>query len=157
MVNYDNWTPDPQIKEIVDRRMVEVRQQFLDRIKVPDTIAGSPKRDHIVYNGSQDTLRTVMMRLDFELAYEDSPSEKADEAIVDILVEQLSSDFYDLLENGDADNRTDPLLGALNGKNKVGKELSDVIIGDIALYKEHVPRKKSVEYTIYTRVGPLWA
>jgi hypothetical protein len=159
-VDYETWVPDPQILAVVKRKMEEVKPFLLEKNNVPDFIDGAPRRDHIVYNGIQDYEGTAMLRLDWELEVDEVKTmaeESRKEYIVDLMIEQMTLDLADLLENGNKTHPEHPLLGALDGKKKVSKELSDITLGDIALYKEYVPKKKSVEYTVYTRVGPVWA
>jgi len=148
----NDWEPDPQIVAVVDKKMVEVKRQFLDKMNNPDVVDGDPKR---VYVGVSHDKARQMLRLDWELNTEVMP-DASNELIVDLILTQMSVDFYDILENGDSSTNY-PLLSLFDGKKKVGKDLADIELGDIAIYKEWIPNKKSVEYTIYTRLSPVWA
>lgn len=157
-VHEDNWTPDPQIKEVVDRRMAEVRQQIVDGFE-----AATPEqsqKDAEIYVGDQKVLGTVPMRMDFEIVtdeFDGLTDEQGRDKVMDLMLERFAIDLCDIFENGDTHLKTDPFLGALDGKKVVGRELKDVTLGSILLYKEAKPKKKTVEYTLYVRIGAVWA
>jgi hypothetical protein len=152
----DDWKPDPHIQKIVDAKLAEVRPLILDKVANPSAINGDPfkSKDYIVVDGTNE--HGTMMRLDWELSSE-SAALGANEVITDLMLEQISVDFCDILENGDRDKTDDPFLGWIDGTKKHGKELAAVTLGDITLCREYHKVKDTHEFTIFMRLGAIWS
>lgn len=98
---------------------------------------------------------SVNLRLDWELA-SDVVQEVSVDKLLDLMFVQAESDLEKLLEDGDIDHTTDPLLKALDGAKKRGRQPSAVDITAVNLIQEFSSRKETVRYTMYLTLNTQW-
>jgi hypothetical protein len=92
------------------------------------------------------------VRLDFEL----DGQEQTKEVVRTVAYELAKNDLLELVEYGDIDNHSDPLLNIVDGSRKRNKIMKDFNIRSVYLYKEWIEKKNSVEYTMYFNFRPIW-
>lgn len=108
--------------------------------------------------GPNDSSNTCMLRLDWELVYKDQEELDAllhgdRKHVMDLMFGAFVEDLSDLLVNGDFDNYSDALLKSFNGERKRGKEAVEILIPAAQYYQQVIPKKNSIEYTLYCRFG----
>lgn len=93
------------------------------------------------------------LRLDWELA--DAAQGKTQD-VARLILDNLKLDLEDLIENGDIDQTSGPLLKTWNGSKKRGQELVEFVVLHAHLEKEYKKNKKSTEYTLFIRPYLKW-
>lgn len=109
---------------------------------------GQENYDYFI--GAAPPASVARLRLDWELAIP-KPSEEAltSTDIVYLMTEFLKTDLEELIQNGDVDNSSDPLLKTIDGSKKRGKEPIAIDIFGAHLFWETKPRKGTTEYALY--------
>ena len=153
VVEYEEWELDPQILAVVNKELDRLK----DTIEFVHPADGEDKYGQWIerIEASPYPAGCARLRLDWELV--DQPKILGDEHVLDRMFQFVAIDIADLLENGDTSNHTDPLFQALDGKNKLGKELLSIHIPSAVIYKEYKPSKESTEFTFYLLLVPKWS
>lgn len=102
-----------------------------------------------------DTLKGTVARLRLDWEFSDAAVANQD-TIIDLMVDQLTTDLEDLIENGDVDNGSDPLLKSIDGSKKRGKQPVDIDIFEAVLFSEHFEKKRVTHFTTYLLMHVEW-
>lgn len=138
---------------LIDTVNAEIRKMTEFLIDNPDGTQYKDEDEELYtrwYEGKlNDGEASLNLRMDIELN-EDYPT-------VEILVQHMSIELLDLLENGDSQgHEKDAFLKGMDGTKKHGKEPVDYKIVSGMVYKEYKKSRKTYEYTVFLRTYIKW-
>ena len=102
---------------------------------------------------------TLRMRMDLDIAGHPD-DDGMDLLLLSRIPFQAAEDLTEMLRDGDRDllfdHPTHSLLGMVDGVKKTGRGLEYLEVKALMVFRQHVWRKGSTEYTIYFNVLPHW-
>ena len=141
--------------ELLDKAIEDIRTVVNDSLDVAPN-------SHVVFKGCNDHgyfsgklppgTHVARLRQDYEFFVKFDDWSK----LGDLMLDQLKLDLEDLLENGDINKTSDPLLKAMDGAVKRGKEPVEVDIFAMHFYKSYHKRKDTIECTTYLLLFTNW-
>lgn len=141
-------------EELVTYALVPVRGQLsITPPMVPEEWEDSPKERYVGEHITHDNV--ARLRLDWELMYPGDVSYEDTDHVTRLIAEQLKWDLIDIVDNGDV-NSDDPMYKAMNGANKLGLKPKFISIEELEWYREHKPKKKAYEYTVFMLLNVEW-
>jgi hypothetical protein len=100
----------------------------------------------------------VNVRLDWEFALkpgQTTPEGISNDDIIDLIMKQIRQDVKELLVDGDVYS-SDVLLKAMDGRNKRGKKPKVIAFPQISVYRELIPKKNVIEFTVHFNIYTEW-
>lgn len=152
----------------ISEEVAKLRDHLSDNSRVYTNFKG----DRGFYEDYQNTEGVPfgkMFRLDFEISAESASlgdehpvfrefkAFDGQSAIAKMLLMQVETDLQDVVENGDMENYSDPLLKVMDGIVKHGgAEPTRVVIREARCFWEYNEKKDTREYTLYLNVYTEW-
>lgn len=135
---------------------LEPLRQFLLKNPPLEVDGDDIKKTPVFKQDSSFDNTVAVLRLDYEVDWNNDIRPNWTD-VVPLLIGQINGDVTYLIENGDREHTTDPLLKSLDGMKKHGGlEPTMVEFFDITAVSEDVPKKKSTEYTVWLKVRVRW-
>lgn len=147
---YEEYEPSEELKTII--------KPACDKAKVAMLSAGQFKAGQWGVGATDyENTRPLKLRLDWELDAETVKERgPVSDHVLELMYGMVATDMDDLLQNGDKDNPSDPLLRVADGSKKTGKKLVGLDIVEQHLVVVFVERKDVYEYTLYLNAVPEW-